>query len=401
MPTPSTPRTRRHVSTPLTRLALMAALCVGLAACDASQAQDKKGPAGAVQQAPTVTVAKPEVRDISDFKEFTGRFEAKESVEIRARVGGYLTKTSFQEGAIVKKGDLLFVIDQRPYEAALKKAEAAVKVAASQLAFAKGNYERAQSLFASGDVSAQLRDQRLQERDTAAATLDSAKAAAETARLDLSYTKIASPLDGRIGQKLVSDGNLVEAGQTLLTTIMSLDPIYFYFDIDQQTYLDYARAHPDQKKDALDIPVTLSLTDKADYSLQGHIDFVDNTLDASTGSMRARAVLANPKLYLTPGMFGRIRVVTGARPKAVLIPDAAVMIDQSRKYVYTVDGKGQVASRTVETGNLSDDGLRVITTGLDGSETIIVNGLQRAHDGGTVTPETAQPAQAGQQTAQP
>jgi len=366
------------------------ALCAMLAACDNSQAQDKAK--DAPPPPPKVTVIKPVIEDVEGFKEFTGRFEAKDNVEIRARVGGYLTKSLFEEGAIVKQGTPLYVIDPRPYEAALKKAVADVKVAESQIAYAQGNYQRAEALFKSGDTSAQLRDQRLQERDQTVAELERAKAAAEQARLDLAYTRISAPLTGRIGSKLVAEGNLVTAGQTILTTIMSVDPIYFTFDIDEKSYLDYARAHPDQKKDALSIPVSIALSDEKDYTHEGTVDFIDNAMNASTGSMRARAVLTNPNFYFTPGMFGRVRVTIGTSQSAVLIPDAALMIDQSRKYVYTVDPKGLVTSQTVETSTLSKTGLRIVTKGLTGQETIIVNGLQRAHDGGTVSPEFEQPA---------
>lgn len=357
-----------------------------LAGCD-SQAQE--GPAGGPPPVVKVTAAPVTIKAVQDYREYSGRFEASESVEIRARVGGYLTQATFKEGALVQKGDKLFVIDPRPYEAALQKAAADVKVAQSGIAYKQGNFDRADALFKTGDISAQVRDQRLQEKDQALAELNRAKAAYEQARLDLAYTAITAPISGRIGEKLVTEGNLVAAGQTLLTTIVAVDPIYFIFNIDEQGYLDYARTHADMKKEELAIPAAISLTDENDFRHQGVIDFVDNALDQSTGTMRARAVLENPKFYFTPGLFGRIRVTVGQNDKAVLVPESAILIDQSRKYVYVVDDKNTVASRTIETG-AADGDMRVVSKGLEGTETIVINGLQRVRDGAVVTTEAPQ-----------
>lgn len=379
-----------------TRLIMTLGLCATLAACD-GKPEGAGGPpigAGGPPPAPKVTVTRPLVETVESFKDFSGRFEAKESVEIRARVGGYLQQAPFKDGAYVKTGDRLFVIDPRPYQAALAKAGADVKVAESGIAYKQGQYDRAQALFETGDISAQIRDLRLQERDQAVAELNRAKAAYEQARLDLSYTTITAPISGRIGEKHVTEGNLIAAGQTLLTTIVAVDPIYFYFDIDEQTYLDYARAHPDQKKDALAIPARIALTDENDFRHEGVIDFIDNALDTGTGTMRARVVMENPDFYFTPGMFGRVRVTMGQRENAVLVPDSAILLDQSRKFVYVVDGNNLVSSRAVATGTLDDKGNRVITEGLDGSEQVVVNGLQRVRDGVTVTLETAPQGQA-------
>jgi len=364
-------------------------LSVFVSSCD-SQAREQG--AGGPPPAPKVTVATPVVKNVDEFKEFSGRFEASESIEIRARVSGYLTEANFKEGAIVKKGDPLFTIDPRPFEAALKKADADVKVAQSRIAFTKGNYERAQALFTTGDISAQIRDQRLQERDQAVAELDRARAAREQAALELSYSHITAPITGRIGQKLVDQGNFVTGGangSTVLATVVALDPIYFYFDIDEATYIQCARHTAESGKDRVEYDVAVALADEKDYSHKGRTDFINNALDTSTGSMRARATLTNEDMFLTPGMFGRVRVMLGTSSKAIQIPDAAIQLDQSRKFVYTVDANGLVTSQTIETGTLSDDGMRVVTKGLKGDEKVIINGLQRAHDGATVSLEAA------------
>lgn len=418
-------------------LSFFAALSL-LAGCGEGDA-----PAGAgAPPPPKVTIASPTVESVSDYKEFSGRFAASDEVGIRARVSGYLTGADFTEGAIVQAGDPLLTIDPRPFEAALAKAQADVKVAQSRADYTKTTYERAETLFKSGDLSSQLRDQRLQERDQADAELARAKAAQDQAALDLSYTKIEAPITGRIGKKLATVGNFVTGGNTgaeVLATIVAIDPIYFTFDMDEQTYLALARTQdapgnaateaaispragtadtPDtapESPDSMDIavaaespavleprtyPVSIALSDETGYPHQGVVDFLNNEIDAGTGTLEARATLPNPGGLLAPGMFGRVRITLGTPVKSVLIPESAIMIDQSRKFVYVVDDKNTASARTIETGALARDTLRVVTTGLTGDEKIVVNGLQRVRDGVTVTAETPgtdQPAEGAAQ----
>jgi len=366
-----------------------------LAACDqGSSAEPGAGGPGGREQGgaagapppPQVTVASPYVGPVNEWNEFSGRFEATDTVDIRSRISGYLMKVLFTDGAVVQKGDPLFIIDPRQIEATIRQKEADLNLARSQTTEATNAFNRADSLFKTGDISQAVLDQRRAAKDSANAAVDSAKAAVDSARVDLVYTKINAPIAGKISRKLVAEGNLVNPGQDVLTTIVSMDPIYFYFDVDEQTYLDYARTHPDQTKDALNIPVAVSLSDESEFTHAGVVDFVDNVINNSTGTMRARAVLENDDMVLTPGMFGRVRIQTGQRDQGIMIPDAAIMTDQSRKFVYVVGADNTAKAQTVVPGPM-DKGLRVINEGLTGSETIIINGLQRAQEGAPVTPQ--------------
>ena len=359
---------------------LAAAILAGSAA--AASAQAPGGPP------PAVTVAKPIVRDVVEYDDFTGRFEAADSVEIRARVSGYLEKVAFKDGAIVKKGDPLLVIDRRPYKAALDQAQASVQSAQGKLAFTQGDVERAQSLQRSGNIAEQLVDQRRQSFVTARADLDNAEAALRNAQLNYDFTDIRAPLSGRIGRKLISEGNLVGANDTLLTTIVSLDPIYFYFDVDERSFLAYSRSVMAQKKSGQepDYDALVGLTDERDQKRPGKLDFIDNRLDQASGTIRVRAVVPNPDLFLVPGLFGTVRV-TGSNPhRGVLVPDEAIATDQDRRIVWTVAEDGSVAPKVVRPGP-KIDGYRLIRDGLSGDETIVIAGLQRVRPGGKVTPQ--------------
>jgi len=377
-------------------------LCATLAACDGKGDEQAAGGMpgmGAGMPAPKVTAAKPVVKPIREWDEFSGRFEATDTVEVRARVSGYVQSIDFQDGALVKKGDPLFHIDPAPFEAIVAQRNADVKAAQSRIELAKNTYDRAQSLFNSGDISAQILDQRKSEYVTAVASVDQAKAALSAARLDLSYAVIKAPIDGRISNELVSVGNLVGVGEPVLTTIVSVDPIHFYFDVNEQTYLKYARVGEgaDPKAHA----AYVGLVDEEGFPHEGRLDFIDNAISEGTGTMRGRAVLANPDGLITPGMFGRVRLVGSKEYNAVQIPDEAIGIDQSRKFVMTVGQDGTVTSKAVVTGPVID-GLRVIRSGLDGSETIIINGLQRAQEGAKVQAEIVdltKPQQAPQAAA--
>jgi multidrug efflux system membrane fusion protein len=354
---------------------------------------------GSAQQPPLalpVTVARPVVKDIVDWDVFTGRFAAVETVEIRARVDGYLQSIHFQDGALVKKGDRLFVIDPRPYQATLNQTEAQLKSAQTQVDFARADFERAQNLIRTGNVSEQVFDQRRQQFLAAQANADAQRAATEVARLNLEFTEVRAPIDGRISRKYVSAGNLVAGGSsnaTLLTTIVALDPIHFYFDVDEQRYLSYQRL-TQQFSEAMGtvgshgtgILVYVGLSDEKAIDRPGTLDFLDNRIDEASGTIRARATFENKDFLMTPGLFGRIRIPATERYRAVLLPDEAIIADQERRLVNVVGEDGSVSLREVRPGPLAD-GYRVIRTGLSGDEAVIVKGLQRARPGGKVVPQ--------------
>ncbi|MGO8071748.1 efflux RND transporter periplasmic adaptor subunit [Rhizobium leguminosarum] len=340
--------------------------------------------------APPVTVAKPVVRDVVDSDEFIGRFEPVDEVSVRSRVGGYLQEIHFQDGALVKQGDLLFVIDQRPFVTALNQAKATLESAQSALVFADAQYKRTQSLASSGSQSAQTLDDRRREFDSAEANVRGAQAAADRASLDMEYTEIKAPLSGRIDRRLISAGNLVQTDQTVLTTIVSLDPIDFYFDVDERRLLNFADTARKLGKDlqqgggGLDVSVTIS--DPTAKPFKGKLDFAENRVDNESGTIRLRARFPNPDLVLQPGLFGRIQVEASNTYQAILVPDEAIGSDQNERVVYVVAEDGTVSTKPVRPGPRLY-GYRVIREGLDGTETIIVNGLMRARPGAKITPQ--------------
>ena len=338
---------------------------------------------------PPVTVAKPVVKSIIEDDEFVGRFEARSEVVVRARVTGYLEEVHFQDGTLVEKGATLFTIDPRQFSTALRQAEAQIDVATATFDFAKEQLDRARSLIANGNIAQSVLDQRREAFLLAQGALEQARAALELASLDLEYSQITAPMTGRIDQALVDPGNLVLANDTELTSIVSLDPIYFYFDIDERYFLAYARDARArgvslQEGGGLDVRVTLS--DAKIPPLTGRLDFSENRIDRNTGTMRVRAILDNPNEVLTPGLFGRVNVPGSLPYEGILIPDAAIVADQNRRLVMTVDEAGNVTPRPVRPGPRID-GYRVIREGLDGSETIVIEGLLRARPGAVVTPE--------------
>lgn len=357
-----------------------------LSACDQNTATQAKAPAP-----PPVTVAKPIVKDVVEWDEFVGRFDALESVQVRARVSGYLQSVHFKDGALVKKGDLLFVIDPRPFKAAVDDAAAAVTRAESMVEFSAAELKRAESLVRTSAVPERQVDERRQQNTTAKADVERAKAQLVRARLDLEFTEIRSPIDGRISRKLISEGNLVVGGAdqaTLLTNIVGLDPIYFYFDVDERTYIGYIRmGQSGERPSSRDVanPVEVALSDEKTFTQKGKMDFVDNRLDAATGTMRGRAVFENKDLYLTPGLFGRLRLPGTGTYRGVLIPDEAIASDQDRRVVYVVAEDGTVSARPVRLAQ-QIDGYRVVREGLKGDETIVVNGIMRVRQGAKVTP---------------
>jgi RND family efflux transporter MFP subunit len=382
---PAPRRIDRGLSLRLVAILLIAA--VGVAGCERKQ-QAQQGPGGP----PPVTVAKPVVKEIVEMDEYTGRFDAVGSVEIRARVSGYLESVRFQDGALVKENDLLFVIDQRPYKAALEQAESTLTAAQTRFDLAKLELERAERLVRTGAGTEQALDQRRQQFLANQADLAGAKAAVEQARLNYEFTEIRAPITGRISRKLVTEGNLINANTTMLTTIVTTDPIYFYFDIDERSFLAYQRLA--QRGDGANtdgggrnLPVMVMLTDEKEFTRKGTLDFADNRVDAATGTMRLRASFPNKELFLTPGLFGRIAVPGSPRYQGVMLPDEAILTDLDRRFVYVVAQDGSVKQQPVRLGSRTDN-YRIIREGLKGDETVVINGLQRVRlGGGKVTPQ--------------
>ena len=344
--------------------------------------------------APPVTVARPVQRELIEFDEYTGQFAAVDFVEIRARVSGYLQSINFTDGQLVKKGDLLFVIDPRPFEIARDQAKAQLAQAEARLDLANRQLQRAAELRQRDFASGSTFDERQQEMRVAAAAVDTAKAQIRSAELDLEFSHIAAPIAGRIGQHEVSVGNLVTGGAggatTLLTTIVSLDPIYLVFDMSEADYLAYERAAAkgnlgDTRENK---PlVEARLADEKQWSRRGLLDFLDNQVNRSSGTIRARGIIPNPGLFLTPGQFARLRIPASDRYGAILVPDSALVTDQARKLVMTVKEDGTVVPKEVRPGPTTDDGLRIIRAGLSPDDRIVIDGLMRARPGAKVTPQ--------------
>jgi RND family efflux transporter MFP subunit len=345
---------------------------------------------------PTITVSQPLVREIIEWDEYTGRLEATEAVEVRARVSGYLQSTHFTDGQVVKKGTLLFVIDPRPYQAEVDRLTAELQLAQARLDLAKNDYARAQTLLRFRAISQEEADTRAATQRQAQESVEAARAAVEAARLNLEFTRVTAPITGRISRKLVTEGNLIAGGSaesTLLTTIMSLDPIYCYFEADERSYLKYLRASQNGKQPLSQgkrIPVYLALADEKGFPHQGYIDFIDNRLDPRTGTMTGRAVFSNRESALTPGLFARVRVPAGNQAReAVLVPDEAVGSDQAQRFVFVVNGHSTVERRAVQVGSLIH-GFRVVDDGLRPDEWFVASGIQRAKSGAQVTAEKRQ-----------
>jgi RND family efflux transporter MFP subunit len=374
------------------------ALLTLVTAAFAAGCERKKAEQGAqAQQAPPpplVTVAKPTKRLVADHDEYVGRFVARDYVEIRARVSGYLVAIQFTDGQIVDKGDQLFIIDKRPFQAALEQARGAVQQATANVAYAESDLRRGQDLVRNSTISQQVFDQRTQALRVAQASLVAQQAAMRQAELDLQFTELTAPVSGRIGDRRVSTGNLVTGGTggstTLLATLASVDPIRFEFTINEASYLKYLN-NPTAKESSnrgLQQPVKLKLIDEKDFLHEGHMDFVDNAIDPGSGTIRGRAVFPNPDGKLTPGMFGRIQIAPAPAAEALLVPDAAVGTEQIRKFVYTVDDANIASPKYITPGPLLGT-LRVIESGLSADDTVIVNGTMRVRPGAKVTPQQA------------
>lgn len=433
-------RTGRFGGHPLKLLAMLLAIVVSQTGCGKPDAST-----GSPPTSPTVTVARPLVLPIVEWDEYIGRLDAIDSVEIRSRVSGYLESTHFDEGQMVGRGDLLAVIDARPFEAKLgaakamereadarliearsklKQAQAERADSRAQLSLADNRYRRARSLQESRAMSREELDVRESEQlqaraaveaanaqiesanagiATAQASIATAKANVRAAQLEVDYTRIRAPISGRISRRYVTNGNLIEGGNslsTLLTTIVSTNPIHCYFDADEQAFLKYNRLSREGKRESsrdVKNPVFMRLVDEEGFPHQGHMDFVDNRIDPNTGTMRGRAIFPNDESMLTPGLFADVRLPGSGRYDAVLIPDSAIGSDQNEKFVYlVVAGEEQsqvVERRSIDPGPIAK-GLRVVRSGLDGSERVVTRGLQRIFPGAAVeaSEETISPS---------
>jgi RND family efflux transporter MFP subunit len=369
---------------------LLAIGCLGAALASCNRAPAPGGP-----PAPVAEFVVPVQKEVEDWDEFTGRTDAKESVDIRARVSGYLTEVNFKAGAIVKKGDLLFVIDPRPYEAELARAEGDYKRSEAQVTLGKADLQRAEKLTAQKVLAPEGYDAKLAASKQADAALASAWGALETAKLNLEFCRITSPIDGRVSRERVTVGNLIQPSATdsgVLTTVVSIDPIYAYVDADERSILKYQRlAREGKRRSARDgvVIVYLGLQNETGWPHEGQIDFVDNRLDVSSGTLRVRAVFDNKDGYLTPGLFVRIRS-PGSNPyQGLLIPDKAIGTDQGNKFVLVIGAENKAEPRPVVLGQIVD-GLRVVKEGLKPDDKVIVSGLQSIRPGAIVQPKPAE-----------
>jgi RND family efflux transporter MFP subunit len=350
----------------------------------------RQTPAQAAPTLPMVTVAMPLQRDVAEWDSYIGRFEASKSVEVRPRVSGAVTAIHFTDGAIVQKGQLLFTIDPRPFTAALAEARAGLASARSDLSLARTDLGRAQRLVATQAI-AQSEVDRLKAREQAAvASVAGAEARVRARALDVEFTQVRAPIAGRVSDRRIDAGNLVAAGEgaasTLLTTINALDPIYFTFNGSEALFLKARRAQEAGDKSST---VEVRLQDEGEYKWKGKLDFTDNGLDPRSGTIRGRATLANPGLFLTPGMFGNMRLSSGGTEKALLVPDTAIQTDQARKLVMVVAADGTVGTKPVELGPVIN-GLRIIRSGLAPTDRVMISGLQSAMPGGKVQTQTGQ-----------
>jgi RND family efflux transporter MFP subunit len=356
---------------------------------------------------PKVTVAHPIERDLTDWDEYTARLEAVDSVEVRARVSGYLQSVHFREGALVKQGDLLFQIDPRPYEAQLRRCQGDLELAESRVNLAQKNLARVAYLVKSQAMSKEEAETRAATVRQAEAGVAAAKAAVDAARLDVEFTHITAPVSGRASRKLVTEGNLINGGigtqGTLLTTIVSLDPLYVYFEANERDYLKYVRlAKSGARPSSRDFknPVFVGTADEQGFPHEGYMDFVDNQIDRGTGTIQGRALVPNPDGLLAPGLFVRLRLIGSGRYRALLVPDDAVQSDQAQKFVWVVDGDNRVRYREIKIGTLHD-GLRVVSEGLTSEDRVVIQGVQRARPDIVVDPEektVAPPPNDGQPT---
>ena len=367
---------------PLSLLSSCVVLAVIFSGCE-RQATPPAGP-----QAPSIPVSKPVQRKVSDYVDYTGRIDAVESLDVRGRVTGYLTKLPFKEGSEVKQGDLLFEIDPRPYQAIYDAGKAQVSLQEANYKYYKAYYARSRKISDSGPgvISEQELELNRAQQEQAYANLEVAKANLNSAKLNLDFTEVRSPIDGQVSRYYLTLGNLVVQDQTLLTTVVSLDPLYLYFEMDEQTVIRIRKAINDGKitpvKNTNELPIFMALSGEEGYPHEGKLDFVNNTVNPSTGTLTVRGVFANPlpsngRRILTPGMFARVRLPIGKPHPSLLVIDRALGSDQGLKFVYVVDADNKVQYRRVETGPLQSDGLRVIEKGLNPDDQVVIGGLQQ------------------------
>jgi multidrug efflux system membrane fusion protein len=367
------------------RIAYAVAAVVVLAGVGIGGAIRMNGPeqaqAATAPQLPEVDVATVLDKTVTDWQEYSGRLEAIDKVDIRPQVSGTIVSVNFKDGALVKKGDVLFVIDPRPYAAEVDRAEAQLAAAKARDGYAQTDWQRAQRLIQDNAIAKRDFDEKKNAAAEAAANVKAAEAALETARINLGYTKIVAPVSGRVSRAEVTLGNVVSAGASSvpLTTLVSVSPIYASFDVDEQTYLKYIG----RARTGTSVPVELGLADESGYSRSGTIASVDNRLDTSSSTIRVRARFDNADGTLVPGLYARVKVGGGAPHRALLIDEAAIGTDQDKKYVLVVDGEGHVSYRNVTLGQLHGN-LRVIAAGLKDGERIVVRGLQRVRPGDAV-----------------
>lgn len=347
------------------------------------------------QEPPALSVALPKMETIVDWDEYTGRFQAVERVEIRARVSGYLDKVLFEDGQLVPPGTPLFVIDQRPFEIALEAAKADLDAAKARASLASREAERARSLRESNAISQEEFETRQSQVAETAAQVRAAQATVDRAELDMEFTTVTSPIAGRVGTDLVTRGNLVSGGTngtTLLTTVVSEDPIYFSFEVSESEFLKYARLYRDGTRPSSrddPNPVQVRLLDEDEYLHAGVMDFVDNELNPTSGTLRGRAIISNPDGFLQPGQFGRLRLLGSGEYDAIMVPDEVVQSEQSQKYIYILDDGNVVGRKFVELGPMYE-GLRVIRRGIEATDKVVLSGFHRIRPGMTVTPQTQQ-----------
>ena len=366
------------------RLRYLALACIVLGGCRSADAPPAPMP-------PAVVVASPMVIRLTEWDEYTGVFEATDTVDVRARVDGYLNSIHFRDGAIVKPGDLLFVIDPRPYEAVLEGARADVVRAQTRMELATTDFTRGEALFAIKGISQEEFDARAQARKEAEAAVIVARATERAAALNVEFTQVRAPLGGRISRKFVSVGNVIsggQAGSTLLTTIVAVDPIQFVFDASEADYLKYNRMNASgERRTSRDTanPVRIRLLDEPSFTHVGKMDFVDNRVDAATGTIRGRALVPNPGGFLTPGQYGRLQLIGSGEFDALLVPDSAILSDQSQRFVWALGKDDIPEQRVIEPGNI-ERGLRIVRAGLQRDDRIVINGMQRVRPGARVTP---------------
>jgi RND family efflux transporter MFP subunit len=377
---------------------MLAALLGGLTTAGCG----RRPPAIPPSKAPEVIVSKPVVKEVTDYAIFSGRTEAVAAVEVRARVSGYLDKVLFKEGADVEQGQPLFEIDPRTYAAELKRAEAAVQQGQAQVKLVQSVFKRATQLLPANAISQDDYDRAVSARDEASATLKLAEAALDLARLNLGFTKVIAPISGRISKQLIDPGNMVKADETALTTIVALDPIYATFYPDEHTVLQVRRliqaGKVESSREAV-VPVFLQLADEeSDFPHEGTVNFVDNQMDPMTGTVRLRGIFPNPKQFLAPGFFARIKLRIGAPHPAVLISQRAFGSDQGQTFVYVVNDKNEIEYRRVKVGDLHE-GLAVVKEGLAEGERVVISGLQRVRAGIKVEPKMVESAAAPLVTA--